>query len=78
MARGEAKDEGIHVRLEVPRSEATWRREPGVNTFILGALALLRKRTSSSRTAGLWGGAAPKVFSNNHQISEATTGSGFP
>jgi len=36
MARGEAKDEGIHARLEVPRSEATRLREPGVNAFILG------------------------------------------
>ena len=39
MARGEAKDEGIHARLEVPRSEATRLREPGVNAFILGCAA---------------------------------------
>ena len=35
-----AKDEDIHARLDVPRSEATWRWEPGVNTFIWSAQLL--------------------------------------
>jgi hypothetical protein len=55
VARKRAKGEGIAARLEVPRSEATRRREPGVNTSIFGTLTLFAKRTSPPRTAGFGG-----------------------